>query len=212
MTDGSRAMFRGNEFNLTHAIVTFADRSRVDGALDVHGQAQVRDYQIYMHAFGPLADPKLDLTSTPALSQPDIMTLLSLGFTARDSAAGVGVGGVATAAALQALMTASGMDEQVRRFLPRGGVLQDLSVRVTTVYSDVTGQVEPRAEFESWLLRDRLRLRYQAPLGAARGQRAQAEVRLGDHGALQYQWDNESADVASGDHGVDLKLRWEWND
>ena len=73
-----------------------------------------------MHASGPLSDPQLTLTSTPPLSQPDIITLLSLGFTRRDATAGTGVeGGVATTAAAQALFSASGLDEQVKRFLPR---------------------------------------------------------------------------------------------
>lgn len=212
MAEGSRATFRGNEFALSHAVLDFTDRNRVEIALDVHGESQVRDYQIFMHLFGPLADPRLTLTSAPALSQPDIITLLSLGFTRRDAVAGGGVGGVATAAAAQALVSASGLDEQVRRFLPRGGPMRDLSVRITSVPSEASGQVETRAEFESWLLRDRLRLRFQAPLAGARGQRAQAEVRLGEHTAVQYQWDNDSPDVPTGDHGVDLKLRWEWDD
>lgn len=211
-TEGSRAFFRGNEFDLTHAVVDFTERDRLAMALDVHGEAQVRDYEVFMHLFGPFADPQLTLTSTPALSQPDIVTLLSLGFTTRDAAAGTGVQGVATAAAAQALMSASGLDEQVRRFLPRGGAIRDASVRITSAYSEGSGQVEPRAEFESYLWRDRLRLRYQAPLSGARGQRAQAELRLGRHTALQYQWDNDNPDVPTGDHGVDLKLRWEWND
>jgi translocation and assembly module TamB len=86
-------------------------------------------------------------------------------------------------------------------------------MRFTSAYSELAGQVEPRAEFESKVLDDRFRLRYQAPLAAARGQRAQAEMRLSSHTSLQYQWDNENPDVASGgDHGVDLKLRWEWSD
>jgi len=68
-------------------------------------------------------------------------------------------------------------------------------------------------EFESKVLDDRFRLRYQAPLAAARGQRAQAEMRLSPHTSIQYQWDNENPDVAAGgDHGIDLKLRWEWAD
>jgi translocation and assembly module TamB len=212
MAEGSRARFRGNEFALTHAVLDFTERNRIEIALDVHGEAQVRDYQIFMHAFGPLADPQLTLTSTPALSQPDIITLLSLGFTRRDAAAGGGVQGVATAAAAQALFSASGLDEQVKRFLPRGEVLRDFNVRITSEWSELSGQVEPRAEFESWLLRDRLRLRYQAPLSGARGQRAQAELRLGAHTAVQYQWDNDNPNVTTGDHGVDLKLRWEWTD
>ena len=211
LAEGSRARFRGNEFALSHAILEFTERNRIESALDVHGESQVRDYQIFMHAFGPLADPQITLTSNPALSQPDIITLLSLGFTRRDTAAGGSVQGVAAAAAAQALFSASGLDEQVKRFLPRGGLLRDFSVRITSEWSD-SGQVEPRAEFESWFLRDRLRLRYQAPLSGARGQKVQAELRLGRHTAVQYQWDSDNPDVAAGDHGVDLKLRWEWTD
>jgi translocation and assembly module TamB len=212
MVEGSRARFRGNEFALSHAVLELTNRNRIEIALDVHGQSQVRDYQIFMHAFGPLSDPQLTLTSAPPLSQPDIITLLSLGFTRRDAAAGTGVGGVATAAAAQALFSASGLDEQVKRFLPRSPMVRDLSVRITSEWSEASGQVEPRAEFESFLLQERLRLRYQAPLSGGRGQKAQAELRLGRHTAVQYQWDAENLDVPAGDHGVDLKLRWEWTD
>lgn len=213
MTEGSRATFRGNEFDLKQAVATFTADRGAEVALDVHGEAQVRDYLIYMHLFNTLDDPKLQLTSSPALSQPDIITLLSLGFTTRDAAPGAGVGGAATAAAAQALFSASGLDEQVRRFLPRDGLVQDVAVRLTSAYSPANGQIEPRAELESWLWHDRLRLRYQAPLSGARGQRAQAELRLGGHTAVEYQWDNDNPDVAAtGDHGVDLKLRWEWSE
>jgi translocation and assembly module TamB len=207
-----RARFRGNEFALSHAVLDFTDRNKIEIAIDVHGQSQVRDYQIFMHAFGALADPRLTLTSTPALSQPDIVTLLSLGFTRRDTGANTGVQGAATAAAAQALFSASGLDEQVRRFLPRSQMVRDLSVRITSEWSEVTGQVEPRAEFESYLLDNRLRLRYQAPISGGRGQKAQAEVKLGRTASFQYQYDNDNPDVATGDHGLDLKLRWEWND
>ncbi len=213
MTSGSKARFRGNEFALSHAVLEFTDRSKIEIALDAYAESQVRDYQIFLHASGGLNDPKLTLTSSPPLSQPDIVTLLSLGFTRRDASANTGVQGMATAAAAQAIFSASGLDQQVRRFLPKGDVVRDLSVRMTSEWSESTGQVEPRAEVESWLLRDRLRLRYQAPLSGARGQKAQAELRLGSHTAVQYQWDNDNPDVQSGgDHGVDLKLRWEWTD
>jgi len=215
MVQGSRATFRGNEFVLRQAVVDFVDRRRVRMNLDVHGDAQVRDYQVHMHLSGSHEDPTVQLTSQPALSQQDIVTLLSLGYTTRDTAATGGVvTGVATAAAAQALFSASGLDEQVRRFVPTGGLLRDFSVRMTSSYSELSGQVEPRAELESKVLDERFRLRYQAPLNGTRGQRAQAEMRLSPRTSLQYQWDNENPDIAapSGDHGLDLKLRWEWND
>jgi translocation and assembly module TamB len=173
----------------------------------------VRDYQVFMHVSGPLTEPRLALTSSPPLSQPDIITLLSMGYTSRDTPANASVQGVAQAAAAQALISASGLDEQVRRFMPRGQVLQDLSVRVTSAYSEGAGQAEPRAEFESWLLKDRLKLRFQAPLSGARvGQKAQAELRMGENTSLQYQWEIENSDRPAGDHGLDLKLRWEWSE
>ena len=212
MGRGSRATFRGNEFELSHAVLDFSDRSRIAAALDVNGEARVREYQVFLHAFGPVAEPQVKLTSLPELPEQDIVTLLSLGFTRRDAGAQAGVSGVATATAAQALLSASGLDEQVRRFLPPGGPIRDLSMRIVTGVSPETGQVEPRAEFESWLLRDRLRLRFQTPLGAGRGRKAQAEVRLGEHMALQYQWDDEDVNVPAGDHGLDLKLRWDWTD
>jgi len=214
MTEGSRAMFRGNEFALSHAVVEFSERNRIEMGLDVHGESRVRDYQVLMHVFGPLTEPTLALTSSPPLSQPDIITLLSMGYTSRDTTPTAGVTGMAQAAAAQALISASGLDEQVRRFMPRGEVLQDLSVRITSAYTEGTGQVEPRAEFESWLVKDRLKLRYQAPLSGTRGQKAQAELRLGDHTGIQYQWDNDNPQAVNtgGDHGIDLRLRWEWHE
>jgi len=214
MTEGSRAKFRGNEFELSHAIVDFTDRTKVEMALDVHGESRVADYQVFMHLFGSMESPQVTLTSAPPLSQPDIITLLSMGFTRRDAPTTSGTQALGTAALAQALFSASGLDEQVRRFLPRGGPLRDISVRITRVYNEQSSQVEPRAEFESWILQDRLRLRYQAPLSGAKGQRAQAELRLGQHTAIQYQWDTDTPaalDTAlAGDHGLDLKLRWEW--
>jgi translocation and assembly module TamB len=213
LTDGSRATFRGNDFRLTHGVVDFTERRRIRMALDVHGEAQVRDYRVFIHVTGPYEQPALQLSSEPALPPQDVVTLLSLGWVSRDVAAASGVSGVATAAAAQALVSASGLDDQVKRFVPRNEVLRDLSLRITSAYSEGTGQVEPRAEFESQVLDDRFRLRYQAPLGGARGQRAQAEMRLAPRISLQYQWDNDTPEVSSGgDHGVDLKLRWEWND
>jgi translocation and assembly module TamB len=212
LAEGSRGSFRGNEFVLGHGVLDFTDRYRVRMRLDVNGDTRLRDYQIAMHLFGYYPEPTVQLTSQPALSQEDIVTLLSLGFTTRDASAAASVSGAATAAAAQAIYSASGLDEQVRRFVP-GGALRDFSVRMTTSYSEALGQVEPRAELESRVLDDRLRLRYQAPLTGARGQRAQAEVRLTPRTSLQYQWDNDTPGVGvGGDHGVDLKLRWEWND
>lgn len=225
MTPGSLATFRGHDFQLSHAVVDLTERRRIRPQMDVHGEAQVRDYQILMHAYGSFDDPQLQLSSVPALSQEDIFTLLSMGITSRDTAFTGGGGGVAIgAAAAQALFAASGLDEQVRRFLPRNSPLQDFTFRITSAYSEGTGQVVPKAEFESKLDFTRLgiragalkdwRLRYQAPVsGVAKGQKAQLEWRPLPRTSLLLQWDNESPDTTSGgDWGADVKFRLEWTD
>jgi len=221
LAPGSVATFRGHDFTLTHAVADLTERRRIRAQLDVHGEAQVRDYQILMHTFGPFEDPQLQLSSVPALTQEDIITLLSVGFTSRDTAVTSGVGGAATAAAAQALFTAAGLDEQVKRFLPRGGAVRDFSLRITSAYSESSSRVVPKAEFET-KVKEWLRLRYQAPIAEAnqgRGQQAQLELRLGQGtgkkfhwgASAQVQWDNDSPVVAD-DVGADLRLRLEWND
>jgi len=217
MLPGGRAFYRGNEFTLSRAVLDFNDRTRVHATMDVTGESVARsqniDYRVFLHVSGDLDDPQLQLSSTPALSQQDIITLLSLGYTSRDTSPQSSLGGAATGFAAQALFAVSGIEQQLRRFMPQSGVFQDVSVRLTSAYSKVSLTVEPRWEFETKALDSRLRIRYQAPISNQnRGQKAQVEYQLSDRASVQAQWDNDNIDVSGGDLGADFKLRWEWND
>jgi translocation and assembly module TamB len=210
---GGRGFYRGNEFVLSRAVVDFTERNRLRMVMDVTGEAALKDYRVFLHVFGDLDDLKLQLSSTPMLSQQDIITLLSLGYTSRDATVGSNLGVAAGTAAAQALFTVSGLEQQLRRFAPQTGVFQDVNVRLTSAYSKTSLTVEPRWEFETKALDGKLRVRYQAPLSnQGGGQKAQVEYRLGDRASIQAQWDNDSTDVSGGDLGADFKLRWEWND
>jgi translocation and assembly module TamB len=210
---GARGFYRGNEFLLTRATIDFTERNRLRMVLDVTGEAALKDYRVFLHVYGDLDDLKLQLTSTPTLSQQDIITLLSLGYTSRDATLGSNLGVAAGAAAAQALFSVSGLEQQLRRFVPQTGVFQDVNVRLTSAYSKTSLTVEPRWEFETKALDGQLRIRYQAPLSnQTRGQKAQVEYRLSDRAGIQVQWDNDNTDVSGGDLGADFKLRWEWND
>jgi translocation and assembly module TamB len=191
----------------------FTERNRLRMVMDVTGEAALKDYRVLLHLYGDLDDLRLQLSSTPVLSQQDIITLLSLGYTSRDATVGSNLGAAAGAAAAQALFTVSGLEQQLRRFAPQTGVFQDVNVRLTSAYSKTSLTVEPRWEFETKALDGKLRVRYQAPLSSqGGGQKAQVEYRLGDRASIQAQWDNDSTDVSGGDLGADFKLRWEWND
>ena len=210
---GARAFYRGNEFVLTRAVADFTERNAIRMVMDVTGEAALKDYRVFLHVAGDMDNLKLQLTSSPSLSQQDIITLLSLGYTSRDATMGSNLGVAAGTAAAQALFAVSGLDQQLRRFLPQGGFLDDVNVRLTSAYSKTSLTVEPRWEFETKAMQGKLRVRYQAPLSnQSRGQKAQVEYRLGDRAGLQVQWDNDNTDVSGGDLGADFKLRWEWND
>jgi len=210
---GARGFYRGNEFLLSRAVVDFTERNRLRLVMDVTGEAALKDYRVFLHVYGDLDDLKLQLTSTPMLSQQDIITLLSLGYTSRDATVGSNLGVAAGTAAAQALFAVSGLEQQLRRFVPQTGVFDDMSVRLTSAYSKTSLTVEPRWEFETKALDGKLRVRYQAPLSnQTRGQKAQVEYRLSDRAGIQVQWDNDNTDVTGGDLGADFKLRWEWND
>lgn len=204
--EGSQAFFRGSQFIITQGLMEFKDRNGFDGLFDIHAETQVRDYLVRLHAFGRPSDPQLILSSEPALAEGDLISLLTLGVTSHDKGdslkTGIGIGA-------DLLFTASGLDKQVQRFLPKNNVLRDLSFHISSAYSELTGLVEPTAQLESKFLTEQLKLRMSQPV-SGRGTRAQAEYRFDDRVSAQAQWDNEHSETAFGGNlGLDLKLRWE---
>lgn len=210
-----RAFFRGNEYRISHGAVDFNKRTRIDPEFDVTLDTSIREYRVWVHAFGKLDDGKggmgyqLELSSEPMLAQADVITLLTFGITSKDLDRG---GNAATGAgmAAEALLTVSGLDEHVKRWLPESQLLMAPEFSVTSFYSEATGQVEPMATFEARLLTDQLRLQAAAPFSTSRGRRASAVYRMNQTVSTQLLWENEETGYSAGDLGLDVKLRWEW--
>jgi translocation and assembly module TamB len=206
--EGSQAFFRGNAFNITQGVADFKDHHSLDGVFDVYAETQVRDYQIRLHAFGRSSAPQVQFSSEPALPEGDVLSLLTLGLTARERAGISGTTGAGAGLAAEALYQASGLDRQVQRFLPRNTILRDPAFRISTQYSEGTGLVEPTAQLESKFLVDQLKLSLSQPV-SGRGTHAAAEYRFDNRLSAQAQWDNAYSDLPIGNLGIDLKLRWE---
>jgi translocation and assembly module TamB len=206
--EGSQAFFRGNAFAITQGVADFKDRHSLEGVFDVYADTQVRDYQIRLHAFGRSSAPQVQFSSEPALPEGDVLSLLTLGVTARERAGLSGTTGAGAGLAAEALYQASGLDRQVQRFLPKNEILRDPAFRISTQYSEGTGLVEPTAQLESKFLVDQLKLSLSQPV-SGRGTHAQAEYRFDNRLSAQAQWDNAYSDLPIGNLGIDLKLRWE---
>ena len=198
------ARFRGNDFQITRAAIDFEDRNRIAPDFDIHAEADIRDYRVFVHVFGTPRDLEVHLSSEPSLPETDLFTLITLGITRRDTE-GIGERGSGLAG-LDALLVVSGLDQRVRRFIPKNPIVPDW--RLTTGYSKATGQVEPRVAFEWKFLDERLRLRHSQPLGVE-GQRTQAEYHITDTLSAQAEWDTEDALTPLGNLGMDLKLRFD---
>jgi len=206
--EGSQAFFRGNAFAITQGVADFKDRRSLQGVFDVYAETQVREYQIRLHAFGRLDSPQIQLSSDPSLPEGDVVSLLTVGVTGRERTGMSGTAGAGATLAAEALYQASGLDQQVQRFLPQNTILRDTAFRIATLYNDFSGLVEPSAQLESKFLVEQLKLSLSQPV-SGKGTRAQAEYRFDNRLSAQAQWDNAYSDIPIGNLGIDLKLRWE---
>ena len=77
-------LFRGRRWNITNATVRFADPRRVDPFLDVLATSRIGEYDVTMQITGPVSAVNVRFSSTPRLSQNDLLSLVAFGVTGGD--------------------------------------------------------------------------------------------------------------------------------
>ncbi|HEX7214045.1 MAG TPA: translocation/assembly module TamB domain-containing protein, partial [Methylomirabilota bacterium] len=90
-----RIKFRGRDWTVTSAIVRFADPRRLDPYLEVLATSRIAEYDVTMQVTGPVSNIEVRFSSTPRLSQNDLLSLVAFGATGaalRDSPATVLLG------------------------------------------------------------------------------------------------------------------------
>lgn len=70
-----------SRLNITKGVVTMNPDNPFTPNLDVRGESRVGEYDVTMHVYGDASDPKTRFTSSPPLSEADIVTLLGTGLT-----------------------------------------------------------------------------------------------------------------------------------
>lgn len=208
--------FRNTELSVADGDITFDDPTRIDPHFDVTATTEIRRqasasdltapaWRVRLHAHGTMDAFRIDASSTPSLSQEDLMLLLTVGMTtaeAQQLQAG-DVGGTA----LEALSALSGVNEEVTSAV---GIIDDFAV--TTRYSPNTGRPEPMLTVGKRIT-ERVRLSAATGLsGDDRTFQAGAEMRMGDQTSMRIQYDNVNRESASnvGNVGVDFHWRLEF--
>jgi translocation and assembly module TamB len=199
---GAQASFRNNVFTVGRAVLQF---NGLWPTFDFAAQSSVREFLVTVKAFGRFEDPRVSLTAEPPLSEADIGLLLTLGVTTRERLAGQAGAGLAA----EALLSATGLDRQVQKFLSKNVGLKDQQVRLTTTFNEATGTSEPSVMWESKVLVDNLKVGVTQPV-TGRGTRAQAEYRINQNVSVRAQWDNQTQNSTIGNPGADLRFRFEW--
>ena len=76
--------FLGRSFTLERGKVQFYGEDEINPGLDIRLTAKVSSTNVYVSMSGTLTEPKLELTSSPSMSEGDIMSLLVMGKTSDD--------------------------------------------------------------------------------------------------------------------------------
>lgn len=199
-----RVGFLGREYTVESGTLDFRDRYRFFPRFDLLLSARACDATIDLNLVGTLDEVSTSYSSKPEMEETNIVSCLIRGVKIKDLENIRGDrGSTGLSFAGEALWRLSGVDQQVRKVLPVD------QIEVTTEYSTRERVYEPRILVAKELQDGKVRLEYSSSLVKNDDQRAAVRYRITPALTLQYGW-TSSEDVTIGDHGLDLKYRWEW--
>jgi translocation and assembly module TamB len=224
----SKLRLRSSEFEIREGYVRFDDPTRINPVVEVRAQTEYRRYaeasaaeatsaasagggstsgqwKIGLHAHGEPENLKVALTSDPALSQEDILLMLTMGMTRAEMDRGL-ASSLGQAVGLEALSQLTGADQAVKTIVP---IIDEF--RFGTGYSSRTGRTEPNVTLGKGLT-DNVRANVTTGLAENREVRSTVEWKISRRTSVQASYDNVN-DVSSsllGNLGADLRWRLEF--
>lgn len=198
--------FRNYYYHIVKARANFDNPFRIVPYIDVEANTQILDYDVTVRAQGELSRPKLVFSSKPFLSQTDLLSLMTFGFTNRDNRDNLGV---ARTAGLEALSAYSGVGDRVLKLLPERSIDE---LRLGTLYNQnggVTSSVVLGMEVFKGM-----RLRFQSAMlqnttTGNREKRLELEKYINKRWRWRLIWNSEG-NTNYGDAGADLWIRWDF--
>ena len=172
---------------------------------DLALSARACDASISLNILGTMDDLSTSYASKPEMEETNIVSCLIRGVKIKDleNLRGDNRTNAAASFAGEALWRLSGVDREVRKVLPVD------QIEVTTEFSRKEHVYEPRILVAKEIRDGQIRLEYSSSLLKNDDQRAAVRYRITPQLTLQYGW-TSSEDMSIGDHGIDLKYRWEW--
>jgi outer membrane protein insertion porin family len=98
LLEGGRIRFRDVDYDITSGTLDLLEPERIDPYFNIRAETEVDPYEVFLHIEGTAERISYQLTSSPSLTQQDIIALLATGRTLDDPGASAGsfTGDVAT--------------------------------------------------------------------------------------------------------------------
>lgn len=176
--------FRGTMFKLSHVDLDFNNPYRINPSFDVAARTHINEYIIRMNTSGSLLDFNVNLSSTPPLSELDIVSMLALGAPTTSVYAG-SAGGIAAAEAASAI--GGGLEQSVTGVISSYFGFKNLSVAPS--YSVVTHSAAPQVSITKSITK-RLSVSYSNIVSSQSSQSVTITYGLSRHISLIGVWEN----------------------
>ncbi|MGE0785650.1 MAG: translocation/assembly module TamB domain-containing protein [Sandaracinaceae bacterium] len=206
--------FQNNTFDIRRGTISFDDTTRIDPRLDIEATTEIRrssdqrdiSWRVFLTLTGSAENLHLTTRSEPDLAQPDILMLLAFRMTRSELQQLQQGGDLASAAALEAISSVTGVSREVQRALP---IVDD--IHVTTGYNTFTQRSEPQLSVGNRIA-ERVRLSATTSLGESRQFRGALDWQLDEnqHVGVSYDNYNITGTNSFGNLGVDWGYRLEF--
>ena len=188
--------YRNTEFQIDRGLLHFNRNEEIDASLNFLASTTVRQWDINLQVLGTMSDPQIQLTSSPALNDADIILLLAMGMTQAEFMQ-------AGAAALTADILVGRLDDEIASNIP---VFDEF--RITTEYSERTNSAEPVVRVGRRLGR-RFYLGARASFAQAQDITVEIEYEAAENLTFDVSYESDSSNDL-GNVGIDATYRTEF--
>jgi autotransporter translocation and assembly factor TamB len=205
-----RGQFRYNnrEFDVRSGSIQFTDQLSNIPTYDVRADSEITDYRVNIRLLGGPGEQKILYSSSPPLSEKDILSLISFGLPS--SAPELNKqGGTTRSTSLSGISYATGqLQDKIE-----GQLSANFGIRrfhLLPAYFEKTEQTELELTVGTDLVRDRLLVNYSTFLTSAQGgQRVELDLKLNRIVSLVGSWKDDGDGLNN--FGADMRFRFEFD-
>lgn len=207
--EDGRFFYYGNTFTISSGHIALTSKTGFAPQYDIIGETEIRAYKVTLHAVGDPENQRLLVSSTPVLSQKDVLSLVQFGVVASESKELT----IDRTSTFEGMALGFGLLKErlgAEEFLKRRFHIID-KLQLFPVYSETTKQTELMLTVGMGVVPNLLELNYSRFVSAVQTE-DQVGFDLMLHRNISFlgSWKNEPEGGNYGDFGADVRFRFEF--